>query len=345
LPKGDDWVRATLWIYAGLVFAAALLLALFWRPLAAVGKILLAAALLAAVLSPAQKRLERRMKRGVAAFLCILVLLGTVAVIVMLCAPVLARQFGELKTTLPQLLAQAQQWIETVNALLDGVGLGIQLNWDGFGAAVGAQLGAWTGQAVSIAADVGQYLLAPVIAFYLLRDRAGLNDCVLRVLPPAWRAGWERFFYDFSTAFGDYLRAQLLICAFTGAATALLLAVIGLDAALLLGLLMAIFNIIPYFGPILGAVPIVLAAMPGGMGQVLWALAAVVAVQQIESMAITPRLMGHFCGFHPAVVMLLILFAAGAFGLWGMLLAVPAATLVRCACRSCVFEKIYGKNV
>lgn len=340
-------MRRIFWVYGACTVLALAIFLLFRRSFLAVGKILLAAGVLAGVLLPLCKKMERYLPRTAAALSCIAGLIGALVLISALCVPIFGAQLRELKAALPNWLDAVRALAEDLTAqlALDDIDLAPAFGAEGFLGLLGSQIGRWTGFAVGKAAGVGQYLISPVLAFYLLRDREKLADWFVRILPPAWREGWTCFFADFSGAFGDYLRAQLGVCLFTGVLTALFLFLLGLDAALLLGLLMAIFNIIPYFGPVLGAVPILMAALPGGWMQVLWALFGVIGVQQIESIAVTPHLMGRACGFHPAFIMLLIVFCAGAFGLWGMILAVPMATFFRCAARCYVFRKIYGKKV
>ena len=114
---------------------------------------------------------------------------------------------------------------------------------------------------------------------------------------------------------------------FVGGLTAAGLALIGLPYALLLGGVMMLMDMIPYFGPVLGAVPIALVALAGGK---LWlALLAVIAVQQAENLFITPLITGSQLQLHPLVVMLSILTGGMLGGVAGMLLALPLVLIAR----------------
>ncbi|NMA49153.1 MAG: AI-2E family transporter, partial [Tissierellia bacterium] len=105
--------------------------------------------------------------------------------------------------------------------------------------------------------------------------------------------------------------------------------IIGIPYALTIGLLAAITNIIPYFGPWLGGIlPTVLAFIEKPI-MTLWAIGLIVVVQQIESTLITPRIMSKSVGIHPLLIIFSVLFFGSLFGIIGMILGVPMmATLL-----------------
>ena len=100
-----------------------------------------------------------------------------------------------------------------------------------------------------------------------------------------------------------------------------------------LGLLMGACELIPYVGPLIGGVPIVLFALPMGLPATLWALGVTIAVQQLEGYFLSPRLMAGATGLHPVYVMLLLSAGGLLGGLAGMILALPAFVCLRGAFR------------
>ena len=103
---------------------------------------------------------------------------------------------------------------------------------------------------------------------------------------------------------------------------------------LLLGIVMGVCDLIPYVGPYLGGIPIVLFSLPQGLYTVLWAVVAVVAVQQAESMFLSPQLMSGVTGLHPAYVLLLLSAGGLLGGIAGMLLSLPLYVCARGAVRA-----------
>ena len=112
---------------------------------------------------------------------------------------------------------------------------------------------------------------------------------------------------------------------------ALLLA--GLPSALVLGSLIGVLNLVPYFGPILGGIPAVILALGGGWRRVAFVLLALVAVQQIDGALISPRVMGGLTGVSPASVLLAIAIGSSVGGIAGMLFALPVLLILRISLR------------
>jgi predicted PurR-regulated permease PerM len=126
-----------------------------------------------------------------------------------------------------------------------------------------------------------------------------------------------------------YLRGQLLLCLFIGVMATIGLLIIGMDYALLLGMFAGLFEIFPYVGPIIGAVPAVLVALLHSPILALWTVVVFLVIQQVENLLLTPRVAGQSVHLHPALIMVVLVVGNQLFGLWGMLLAVPATAVVR----------------
>jgi predicted PurR-regulated permease PerM len=91
-----------------------------------------------------------------------------------------------------------------------------------------------------------------------------------------------------------------------------------------------ISNVIPYFGPIIGSIPAVIVGLLSGSPiKALFAVIVLIVVQQIDSTLISPKVVGDSVGLHPLFVMLSIIIGGAYFGLWGMLIAVPTAAIIK----------------
>jgi predicted PurR-regulated permease PerM len=100
--------------------------------------------------------------------------------------------------------------------------------------------------------------------------------------------------------------------------------------AVIIGIIGGILNIIPYFGPFLGMIPAFLVAFAtGGIWRAIIAVLAILAIQQIDSNYIYPKIVGTSIGLHPLFVLLAVSFFGYLWGVLGMLLAVPIACIVQ----------------
>ena len=168
--------------------------------------------------------------------------------------------------------------------------------------------------------SVSQWLLAPLLSFYFLRDRKRLCLLLSLVLPVKYRARGIRAAREMRRESALYLRGQLILSRFVAAMTALALLLTRTPGALLLGLFMGVMELIPYIGPFIAGVPAVLLALQSGWTAALWTLLAICLVQQVEANLLSPRLLSGATRLHPLAVLLAIAFGGMAGGrVWGAL--------------------------
>ena len=172
-------------------------------------------------------------------------------------------------------------------------------------------------------------IMTPLITFYYLKDKEKIKDLILKASPIRYREFVKRVGRDVDKVLGGFIKGQLTVAAFVGILMGIGSLIIGIPYALTIGLLAAITNIIPYFGPWLGGIlPTVLAFIERPI-MTLWAIGLIVVVQQIESTLITPRIMSKSVGIHPLLIIFSVLFFGSLFGIIGMILGVPMmATLL-----------------
>ena len=193
------------------------------------------------------------------------------------------------------------------------------------------RLAQWLGR---LANRLLRAFLAPALAFYFLRDRESFCFQLSLLIPLHLRKPALLALKDMRRDVAAYFRGQLLVGASVAALTALGLFIIGTPSALALGLLMGVCDLIPYVGPYLGAIPILLFSLPQGIYAAVWALGVVLIVQQTESLFLSPHFMSGATGLHPAYVLLLLSFGGLIGGLGGMLLSLPLFICLRGALRS-----------
>ena len=322
-------------IFAGT--AAALTVALMWDVIRAIGMQLLAASVLMLLALPLCRHLEKRLPGSVAAVLSLMLLLAIAALLVMLVIPPAIKQVQQLTASLPRLLERLQGTLAALSGWLEGRGLDLSPVRDGLFGQITSAAGRFVSRVVSAASTIignlGQVLLSPLLAFYLLRDRRKISAGLTLLLPVKHRARGVRAAREMKRETAAYLRGQLLLSLAVGSMTALGLLLTGTPGWLLLGVLMAVLELVPYIGPVIAGVPAVLLALQGGWGKALWTLAVLVIIQEIEGTFLSPRMVGSATSLHPMTVLLLASAGGMIAGILGMVLVIPLVVSVRGAVR------------
>ena len=325
------------WKQAAVLAGAAVVLYLGRHVLLSVATQLFGGYVLMALALPLCRRLEKRMPSGAAAVISLLALLGAAVGMMLVLIPPLARQLKQMTTSFPVMMA----WIETqlgrLQQALDARGMDLSPVKDAVFGAVSSRAGkavsSLAGMAARLVQALGKVFLAPLISFYLLRDRRRIVSLLTLVLPVKHRARAVRAAREMRRETAGFLRGQLLVSAAIGVLTALGLKLTGNPGWLVLGALMGVMELVPYAGPVLAGIPAVLLALQGGIGQGVWTLLVLLAVQQIEGGVLSPRLLSGATKLHPLVVLLSVS-AGGIFaGTFGMILALPVVVSVRGALR------------
>lgn len=319
--------------------AAALLLILFRQALGQLLWQIALAVLLAYAARPICARFERRLPPGAAALCSLLLFLAVLGGFLWLLVPQVINQGTLAVEAVPMLIDILQAFLEKLAAspLAERFNLSpapTQQLLEKAGAAVLAIVPKVLQRIASASGKLMQAFLAPVLAFYFLRDRELFCFQLSLLIPLQQRKKLLTALREMRREIAGYLRGQLLVSSAVGILTAIGLLIVGVPAWLLLGIVMGVCDLIPYVGPYLGGIPIVLFSLPQGLYTVLWAVVAVVAVQQAESMFLSPQLMSGVTGLHPAYVLLLLSAGGLLGGIAGMLLSLPLYVCARGAVRA-----------
>jgi len=190
-------------------------------------------------------------------------------------------------------------------------------------------LGRTIGAVTSTISFVLGFIVVPFWLFYILNDQARVSAGLLSLIPERWEADVLNLLRIADDIFSAYIRGQLLLCLFVGGMATVGLTVAGVPYALVLGVVAGVFELIPFIGPLLGAVPGVIVAALVSWPKAGWAALVFFVIQQVENLLLVPRISGQSVRLHPALVMVVLVVGNEAAGLWGMLLAVPVTALIR----------------
>ena len=334
LPIEKGISRTARW---GIGIIAAVLVLWTWPSLSKLAGQLIFALLLTALALPLSRRLEKRMNKSVSAALSVLSLMLSLAALAGIIAPHLISQVSLLIAQTPRLFQQLQELWEHWNSQESIRRLGLsQLpeEWMKRAASwMGENLPKWIAGIGAGADAVSRAFLSPVLAYYFVRDRDMFSYHLSLWIPLRHRRRVLTALQEMRREAGGYVRGQSLVALAVALLTAVGLMIVGIPAWLALGILMGLCEFIPYIGPMIGGIPIVLFSLPIGIASTLWALGVTVFVQQIEGYFLSPRLMAGSTGLHPAAVILLLSIGEYLGGLAGMVAAVPAFVCIRGAAR------------
>lgn len=203
-------------------------------------------------------------------------------------------------------------------------------------------LGLMTSNIMSIGSSIATFFISIIISIYILKDSEyfiGLWKKLYSLIFKDTVAGKKcsEIFSIINDVFSKFIRGQLLEGFCVGALSAIALSIARIDYAVVIGIIAGICNMIPYVGPIVGTIlAAVMGLLSGSPIKVLYAIIAMLVVQQIDNNFLAPKIVGQSVGLHAVFTMMAILIGGNIGGLIGMLIAVPIAASIRV-----IFNKWY----
>jgi len=336
------------WIAVGLLAAAGL--CLLYAVRAVLPPFIFALAITYLLNPPVNWLCGRGLSRNLAIFVLYLVGGLTVAAFWFFALPPLIREITQLAEDLPRLAATAEEFTEEIwrryreVPLPDGVREALNESLRRGENLLDQTLREAVDGVVFLLSQVLNLIVAPILAFYFLSDTGGLTRRVRAYVPRPYQEEVLEFLKEMDTVLQNFVAGRLLLAFLVGLLTAAGLAVIGMKFAFALGLIAGACDLIPYFGPLIGALPAVtLAAMEmESVRTVIYVVLLFLVVQQVENHLLSPLILGERVGLHPVVVIFALLAGGHLFGVWGLLVAVPAAAIIRLLLRH-LFRHLTGR--
>lgn len=303
---------------------------------------LVSALLLAYLFDPVIDRFEaRRVRRGLAVVIVVLVLGGVVVGFLAFLLPRVIAEMAILGQELPvylervlvQLIPRFEETTgvavpRTVEELLQRVRSGeLQLPLDTLRGLLQQLLGFVTG---TVSGLIG-LLVVPVLAYYCLVEFDALKPRALSLVPMRHRAWVTEKARTVDTLVSGFLRGQLIVATTLGVLYAVGFALIGIDLAVGVGLLAGALALVPYLGNVVAVLSAtVLCVLKFGVDvHLALVLGWYAIVQNLEGFVLTPRIVGGSVGLHPALVIVALLIGGDLFGFLGLLVAVPLAAVAK----------------
>ncbi len=279
----------------------------------------------------------RRAARPVAVVLTYIFFVSLLVGFFSLVVPLLGEQARTLWEEAPALWERVSQWgdsiVQQYRLLPPQVQAQIEKSMGELSAQVGEIIRqALEGTAIAISYTISLLLsifIVPFWSFYVLKDAPQLRRSLLNSLPPAAREDAVQIARLLDGVFSAYLRGQIFLGLTIGMTYYVGLMMLGVNFSALLGLFAGVFELVPNIGPVIGAIPAALVALTQDPSLALWTIVFAAAVQQVENLFLTPRVLGQTINLHPAVTMVVLVIGSELGGIFGLFLAPVMTAMAR----------------
>lgn len=360
------------WSIIGILILVAIALWLLYE-IRVIFPPLVLALLIIYLLNPIVNRLEERgVRRSVGAVLSYVVVLGTLTLLGMILVPAISTQVTNFSDNVPQLRADLVDTIndfaaelddrfgleidtERISCLLGPEGTSVESEFSiaecdrvtrEFRESIGHQAGRITEIGFSVLEGLLVFILAPLLALYILIDLPQLQRDALNLVPESHRDEFADLGSKVGRAVGGFFRGQLLVALLVGVMSSIGFWIVGLPFWLVIGAIAGFTNLIPLVGPFIGGgLGLIVGTVTEGATLGLAAAVVALVVQQIDNHVISPNVMKRTVQIHPATVMLALLAGGTIAGFWGVLLGVPAVAVVKLLLAHFWTTRVLGEDV
>lgn len=182
-------------------------------------------------------------------------------------------------------------------------------------------------------------VIIPFITFFLVKDSKKIMKNILHVIPNNYFEMSYWILKKVSLQLGRFVRAWIFDATFVGTCMGLGLYFIGVNNALPLGVIAGLGHLVPYFGPVIGGVPAIIVAViqTGDLSLAPFIILLVIITYMLDNGFVQPYVFSKSVDMHPIIIILLIIAGSQLFGILGMLLAVPTASVIKTAAKEIYF--------
>ena len=183
-------------------------------------------------------------------------------------------------------------------------------------------------------------VLGLMVGFYMLFDFDKINNTLINNMPVSWRKNYCELGARINSSLRNYVQGVLLVMFLVFITQSIGLSLTGIKAPLIFALFCALTDIIPYFGPYIGAVPAIIVGFTVSPITGILCIVSIIVVQLLENNFYQPLIMGHTMKLHPVTIMIGLLIFQHFFGIIGMVIATPAIACIKVVC-TFINEKLH----
>ena len=293
-------------------------------------------------------RFPKRAKRVFSLLLAYFLILLVIAGILLLTIPEIVNNYETLIKNLTDFVLIGVQWVDSILHLanIDSIADLIMQNSDRL-LSIAAEL--LTTGVMATVGFVVSLILAVVLSFFMLLYKeswtAGLKRAVVAVLPRRFYAELNDTLVFANHTFGRYLLGSVFDSILVGIETFLAMTVFGVPYAALVSVVVGMTNIIPYFGPFIGAIPSFFIILTQDVFKAFLFLLLILVIQQIDGNLINPRIVGKTTSINSMWVILAITVIGGWLGILGMVIAIPLFSVIYMLVRRVVNARLEKRGL
>ena len=309
---------------------------------------ILVAAMLAYFLNPMVKSVRKRLK--ISDNLAILtVFLIVILIFLILGFTVFPKTISDIKNLIIKFPEYYKRTLESINdffnqyELFKGINLDNELIIDNISKIYKKQTANAGNLLVNSAKNVMSFVfslvLTPIFAFYFLKDKDKIKEKFKAMIPEARKERLIRLFSNIHNDMTKYIIGKIKMAIFVGFATFIMLLALGVEFSFVIGIITCVADIVPYVGPLMGLIPAFVFAFIDSPIKALWIFILYILIQWVENNIVGPKILSKETGFHPIVVLFLLILGAALFGFLGMILSVPIALVIKTVYNEYVINK------
>jgi len=283
----------------------------------------------------------RRIPRPLAILIVFLLIIGLLVLLFFTIGPVIQAEFMKLTVSIPAGIREIQQLITEFEesailaTLLDLEALDLDQIIDNLAGTVSRAISQIAFSVASVIDFLTELfvtiIIIPFLLYYMLKEKGGdfIPNLVERLSPEEYKDNVKSALSEINRLLGTYVQGLAIVCLFVGILAYIGFLIIGLEYAMILAMFVLVTNIIPFLGPFIGSIPAVIVGLLDSPLTMLLVIIVIVAVQQVESLFISPQVMGRRMALSPLSIILLVLVAGRLGGLLGIILAIPTFTVLK----------------
>ena len=295
--------------------------------------------LIAWLFDPLVKKMQdKKIPRVVGCIIVYLIIIGILALIMYLFVPALISQVKDFVRSAPAIFDNITDFALNLVRTFDSNGLvniadlkkQITASVTELGLSIGSELPTYVFSFGKAIVSGGlNVVLGLMVGFYLLFDFDKVNKRIYKFIPNSWKEGYKELTNRVNTSLRSYVQGVLTVMFLVFLTQSVGLTLAGLEAPILFALFCALTDIIPYFGPYIGAIPAIIVGFTISPITGICVIISILVVQLLENNFYQPLIMGHTMKLHPVTIMIGLLLFQHFFGILGMVIATPVIACLK----------------
>ena len=347
VPRPVPPVVVPRWVQMVMLPLGLLALYALARAVGTILLVLIVAAIVALMLAPIVRTMERWIPRGLAIAIVYVGFFLFVAAVGVLLANPIAHQITTFEHNIPSIARDANRQLANFQVWLNSHGINVHIQHQGQTAldTIQKYVSKRSSTIVSFSRDIlstivtisFDLILILVLSIYLLLYGKQIGELARRVMPPGDGTPSDDYPLLVQHAVSGYVRGQLLFSLIMGASAAISLTILGLVGifpagktyGVFFGAFYGLMEFIPYIGPIIGPIPAILVGLFQNPISAVWLIILFVALQQLEGHVVAPQVFGISLRINPILIILSLLIGYQLYGIAGALDALPVVAMIR----------------